>query len=115
MPDPNVVDRLGVYVIVALLAGTALYAAWLLLMRLVVARQVHAGTMTPDAGAALLRRLNSTVLALAVGSAISTAPFSPFQNPNPHLATVATAAVDGFALLVYAYILIAVRRLSRSR
>ena len=33
MPDPNVVDRLGVYVIVALLAGTALYAAWLLLMR----------------------------------------------------------------------------------
>jgi hypothetical protein len=55
------------------------------------------------------------VLALAVGSAISTAPFSPFQNPNPHLATVATAAVDGFALLVYAYILIAVRRLLRSR
>jgi hypothetical protein len=111
MPDPNAVDRLGVYVIVALLAATAVYAAWLVLMRLVVARQIQAGTMAPEAGATLLRRLNTTVLALAVGSAISTAPFSPFQIPNPHLAVIATAAVDGFALIVYAYILWSIRRL----
>lgn len=111
MPDPNAVDKLGAFVVVALLAATALYAAWLLLMRLVVARQIRGGTLEPGAGAALLRRLNTTVLALAVGSAIATAPFSPFQIPNPHLAAVATAVVDGFALIVYAYILIAIRRM----
>ena len=111
MPDPNAIDRLGVYAVGALLIATALYAGWLILMRLVVVRQIRAGTMTPEGGAALLRRLNSTVLALAVGSAIATAPFSPFQIPDPHFAVVATAVVDGFALVVYAYILIAIRRL----
>jgi hypothetical protein len=111
MPDPNAIDRLGVYAVGALLVATPLYAAWLILMRLVVTRQIRAGTMTVEAGAALLRRLNSTVLALAVGSAIATAPFSPFQVPYPHLAVVATAVVDGFSLIVYAYILWAIRRL----
>jgi hypothetical protein len=109
--DAASADRLGAFVIVAVLLVTALYAAWLLLMRLVVARQIAAGTMLPDAGAALLRRLNSGVLILAIASAIFAAPFSPFESPNPHATTVANAVIDAFALLVYGYLTLAIRRM----
>jgi hypothetical protein len=109
--DAASADRLGAFVIVAVLTVTALYAAWLLVMRLVVARQIAAGTLLPDAGAALLRRLNSGVLILAIASAIFAAPFSPFESPNPHATTVANAVVDGFALIVYAYLTLVIRRM----
>jgi hypothetical protein len=109
--DAASADRLGAFVIVAVLLVTALYAGWLLLMRLVVARQIAAGTMLPDAGAALLRRLNSGVLILAIASAIFAAPFSPFESPNPHATTVANAVVDAFALIVYGYLTLAIRRM----
>jgi hypothetical protein len=104
-------DAIGPVVIVLLLAGTAMFAAWLLLMRLVVARQIRGGTMAPEAGIAVLRRLNSGVLVLAVGCAFFTAPFSPMPTPNSHAAVIATAIIDAFALIVYAYITVAVRRL----
>jgi hypothetical protein len=109
--DNTLGDAIGPVVIVALLAGTALFAAWLVLMRLVIERQIVAGTILADAGRAVLRRLNSGVLVLAIGCAFFTAPFSPFRNPNPHATIIATALVDGFALLVYAYIAIAIRRI----
>jgi hypothetical protein len=111
MLDANSADRLGAYVVVALIGLTALYALWLLWMRLVVARQIRSGTMLPEAGVALLRRLNSGILVLAIGAAIFAAPFSPFASPNPHATTVANAAVDAFALIVYVYITLTIRRI----
>jgi hypothetical protein len=104
-------DAIGPFVTVGLLVVTALYSAWLLLVRLAVARKIRAGTILPDAGIAVLRRLNSGVLGLAVGCAFFSAPFSPFGNPNPHATTIATVVVVGFALIAYASILVAVRRI----
>jgi hypothetical protein len=111
MLDATAADRLGAYVIVALIGLTALYAAWLLCMRFLVARRIRSGAMLPEAGAALLRRLNSGVLVLAIAAAIFAAPFSPFESPNPHATTLANAIVDAFALIVYAYTAFAIRRL----
>jgi hypothetical protein len=109
--DPAIADRLGSLIIVLLLVGTPLYAAWLLLMRLIIARNIRTGTMQREAGAAMLRRLNSGVLVMAVGAAIFSAPFSPFTNPNLHLVTIANALGAGVAVIVYAYILVAIKRL----
>jgi hypothetical protein len=111
MPDPAIADKLGAFVMFALLAATTLFALWLPLMRLTVTRQIAAGTMEGEKGAALLRRLNSGLLLLILGSAFFSAPFSPFGLPNSHVLAVATMTIEICALAVYLWIMFATRQI----
>jgi hypothetical protein len=110
MPDPAIADELGTFVMIALLFATALLAAWMPFARLSIARQVRAGTLQRETGVALLRRLNSGLLVLILGSVIFSAPFSPFDLPHSHALASATTAIEVCALLVYLWVTFAMRR-----
>ncbi len=102
---------LGTIVMYALLAATALFVPWLLLMRTVVARQVRNGTMERTAGVASLRKLCSGLLVLVLGSVFFSAPFSPFGIANSHALAVVTMIVEVAAITVYVYLLVMMRRI----
>ena len=114
MPDPALADKLGAFVMVALLAATALLAAWLPFVRARITRQIRTGALQRDTGVALLRRLNSGLLVLILGSVIFSAPFSPFDLPKSHTLAGATTTIEVCALAVYLWVMLTLRSVGQA-